>query len=297
MEDGDLALQIEPSADGALLGAHALAEAFAETNRLLALSYTAQAKRHEMKIVVIGGTGLIGSKLVEKLRQDGHDPLAAALETGVNLLSREGLAEALEGAQVVVDVANAPAWDDAAVLDFFETSSRNLLAAETGAGVGHHVALSVVGADRLAAESGYMRAKIAQEELVKAGPIPYTIVRATQFFEFIGRIAESGADGDTIRLSPALVQPEAADDVVGTLADVAVGSPLNDTVELAGPEAFRLDELARRVLEASDDRRQVTSDVHARYFGAELNDRSLTPGDDARIAPTRFDDWLSQSTN
>ena len=297
MEDGDLALQIEPSADGALLGAHALAEAFAETNRLLTLSYTAQAKRHEMKIVVIGGTGLIGSKLVEKLRQDGHDPLAAALETGVNLLSREGLAEALEGAQVVVDVANAPAWDDAAVLDFFETSSRNLLAAETGAGVGHHVALSVVGADRLAAESGYMRAKIAQEELVKAGPIPYTIVRATQFFEFIGRIAESGADGDTIRLSPALVQPEAADDVVGTLADVAVGSPLNDTVELAGPEAFRLDELARRVLEASDDRRQVTSDVHARYFGAELNDRSLTPGDDARIAPTRFDDWLSQSTN
>ena len=297
MEDRDLALQIEPSADGALLGAHALAEAFAETNRLLTLSYTAQAKRHEMKIVVIGGTGLIGSKLVEKLRQDGHDPLAAALETGVNLLSREGLAEALEGAQVVVDVANAPAWDDAAVLDFFETSSRNLLAAETGAGVGHHVALSVVGADRLAAESGYMRAKIAQEELVKAGPIPYTIVRATQFFEFIGRIAESGADGDTIRLSPALVQPEAADDVVGTLADVAVGSPLNDTVELAGPEAFRLDELARRVLEASDDRRQVTSDVHARYFGAELNDRSLTPGDDARIAPTRFDDWLSQSTN
>jgi uncharacterized protein YbjT (DUF2867 family) len=250
-----------------------------------------------MKIVVIGGTGLIGSKLVEKLRPDGHDPLAAALETGVDLLTGEGLAEALEGAQVVVDVANAPAWDDAAVLDFFETSSRNLLAAETGAGVGHHVALSVVGADRLAAESGYMRAKIAQEELVKAGPIPYTIVRATQFFEFIGRIAESGADGDTIRLSPALVQPEAADDVVGTLADVAVGSPLNDTVELAGPEAFRLDELARRVLEASDDRRQVTSDVHARYFGAELNDRSLTPGDDARIAPTRFDDWLSQSTN
>jgi len=250
-----------------------------------------------MKIVVIGGTGLIGSKLVEKLRQDGHEPLAAALETGVNLLTGEGLAEALEGAQVVVDVANAPAWDDAAVLDFFETSSRNLLAAETGAGVRHHVALSVVGADRLAAESGYMRAKIAQEELVKAGPIPYTIVRATQFFEFIGRIAESGADGDTIRLSPALVQPEAANDVVGTLADVAVGSPLNDTVELAGPEAFRLDELARRVLEASDDRRQVTSDVDARYFGAELNDRSLTPGDDARIAPTRFDDWLSQSTN
>jgi uncharacterized protein YbjT (DUF2867 family) len=250
-----------------------------------------------MKIVVIGGTGLIGSKLVEKLRKDGHEPLAAALETGVNLLTGEGLAEVLDGAQVVVDVANAPAWDDAAVLDFFETSSHNLLEAEMAAGVRHHVTLSVVGADRLAAESGYMRAKIAQEELVKAGPIPYTIVRATQFFEFIGRIAESGADGDTIRLSPALVQPEAADDVVSTLADVAVGAPLNDTVELAGPEAFRLDELARRVLKASDDRRRVTADVHARYFGAELDDRSLTPGDDARIAPTRFEDWLSQSAN
>ena len=163
------------------------------------------------------------------------------------------------------------------MLDFFQTSARNLLAAETAAGVGHHVTLSVVGADRLAAESGYMRAKIAQEELVKAGPVPYTIVRATQFFEFIGRIAESGADGDTIRLSPALIQPESADDVASTLADVAVGAPLNDTVELAGPEAFRLDELARRVLEASDDHRQVTADVHARYFGAELDDRSLTP--------------------
>jgi uncharacterized protein YbjT (DUF2867 family) len=250
-----------------------------------------------MKIVVIGGTGLIGSKLVEILRKDGHEPLAAALETGVNLLTGEGLAEALDGAQVVVDVANAPAWDDAAVLDFFETSSHNLLEAEMAAGVGHHVTLSVVGADRLAPESGYMRAKIAQEELVKAGPIPYTIVRATQFFEFIGRIAESGADGDTIRLSPALVQPEAADDVASTLADVAVGAPLNDTVELAGPEAFHLDELARRVLRANDDPRPVTADAHARYFGAELDDRSLTPGDDARIAPTRFEDWLSQSAN
>jgi uncharacterized protein YbjT (DUF2867 family) len=250
-----------------------------------------------MKIVVIGGTGLIGSKLVETLRKDGHEPVAAALETGVDLLTGEGLAEALEGAQVVVDVANAPAWDDAAVLDFFETSSHNLLEAELAAGVGHHVTLSVVGADRLAAESGYMRAKIAQEELVKGGPIPYTIVRATQFFEFIGRIADSCTDGNTVRLSPALVQPEAADDVVSTLADVAVGAPLNDTVELAGPEAFRLDELARRVLEARDDRREVTADVHARYFGAELDDRSLTPGDDARIASTRFEDWLSQSAN
>ena len=246
-----------------------------------------------MKIVVIGGTGLIGSKLVDKLRKYGHEPLAASPDTGVNALTGEGLAEVLEGAQVVVDVANAPAWEDAAVLDFFQTSSRNLLDAETAAGVGHHVTLSVVGADRLAAESGYMRAKMAQEELVKAGPIPYTIVRATQFFEFIGRIADSSTDGDTVRLPPALIQPESADDVASTLADVAVGAPLNDTVELAGPEAFRLDELARRVLKARDDRRQVTADVHARYFGAELDDRSLTPGDDARIASTRFEDWLS----
>jgi uncharacterized protein YbjT (DUF2867 family) len=249
-----------------------------------------------MKIVVIGGTGLIGSKLVEKLWRDGHEPLAASPDSGVNSLTGEGLAEAFEGAQVVVDVANAPAWDDAAVLDFFQTAARNVLAAETAAGVGHHVTLSVVGADRLP-DSGYLRAKVAQEELVKAGPVPYTIVRATQFFEFIGRIADSGTDGDVVRLSPALIQPEAADDVASTLADVAVGAPLNDTVELAGPEAFRLDELARRFLKARDDRREVTADVHARYFGAELDDRSLTPGDDARIAPTSFEDWLSQSAN
>ena len=247
-----------------------------------------------MKIVVIGGSGLIGSKLVSKLRAEGHDPLAASPESGVDIITGEGLAEALEGTQVLVDVANAPAWEDAAVLDFFRTSSRNLLSAEAAAGVGHHVTLSVVGSDRLP-DSGYLRAKVAQEEMVKAGPIPYTIMRATQFFEFIGRIADSSTDGNTVRLSPALVQPEAADDVAGTLADVAVGAPLNDTVELAGPEAFRLDELARRVLQASDDPRQVTADVHARYFGAELDDRSLTPSDDARIAPTRFEDWLSQS--
>jgi uncharacterized protein YbjT (DUF2867 family) len=247
-----------------------------------------------MKIVVIGGAGLIGSRLVERLRKDGHEALAASPASGVNALTGEGLAEALEGAQVVVDVANAPVWDDAAVLDFFQTSTRNLLASETAVGVGHHVTLSVVGADRLP-ESGYLRAKVAQEELVKAGPVPYTIVRATQFFEFIGRIADSSIDGNTVRLPPALVQPEAADDVAGTLADVAVGAPLNDTVELAGPEAFRLDELVRRLLKATDDPRQVTADVHARYFGAELGDRSLTPGDDARIASTRFEDWLSQS--
>jgi uncharacterized protein YbjT (DUF2867 family) len=247
-----------------------------------------------MKIVVIGGTGLIGSKLVEKLRKDGHEPLAASPDTGIDTITGEGLAGALEGAQVVVDVANAPVWDDAAVLDFFQTSSRNLLAEETAAGVGHHVTLSVVGTDRLP-DSRYFRAKLAQEKLVKAGPIPYTIVRATQFFEFTRRIADSSTDGNTVRLPSALVQPEAADDVASTLADVAVGAPLNDTVELAGPEAFPLDELARRVLSADNDPRQVTADVRARYFGAELDERSLTPGDDARIAPTRLEDWLSQS--
>ena len=249
-----------------------------------------------MKIVVIGGTGLIGSKLVDTLRKDGHEPLAASLDTGVDMLTGEGLAEALEGTQVVVDVANAPAWDDAAVLDFFQASSRHLLAAETAVGVSHHVTLSVVGVDRLP-ESGYFRAKVAQEQLVEAGPIPYTIVRATQFFEFIGRIADSSTDGNVVRLAPVLVQPEAADDVATALADVAVGAPLNDIVELAGPEAFRLDELAARVLQARDDRREVTADVHARYFGAELDDRSLTPGDGARIASTRFEDWLGQSAN
>ena len=247
-----------------------------------------------MRIVVIGGSGLIGSRLVRKLRMDGHEALDASLETGVDVITGDALADAVEGAQVVVVVANAPALDDAAVLDFFQTATRNVLAAEAAAGVAHHVTLSVVGADRLP-DSGYLRAKVAQEEAVKAGPIPYTIVRASQFFEFIGRIADSSADGETIRLSPALLQPEAADDVVATLADVAVGAPLNDTVELAGPEAFPLDELARRVLRSSDDPRQVTTDVHALYFGAELDDGSLTAGDDARIAPTHFDDWLRQS--
>ncbi|MFZ1880218.1 MAG: SDR family oxidoreductase [Gaiellaceae bacterium] len=247
-----------------------------------------------MKVVVIGGTGLIGSKLVEKLREDGHEPLAASPDTGVNTLTGEGLAEALEGAQVVVDVANAPLWDDAEVLDFFQTSSRNMLAAEVAAGVQHHVALSVVGADRLP-QSGYLRAKIAQEELVKAGSVPYSILRATQFFEFIGRIADSGADGDTIRLAPVYVQPESADDVAAALAEVAESEPVNGIVELGGPEQFRLDELARRVLSANNDPRPVMPDAHARYFGAELDDHSLTPGSNARIAPTRFEDWLSQS--
>jgi uncharacterized protein YbjT (DUF2867 family) len=247
-----------------------------------------------MKIVVIGGTGLIGSRLVEKLRADGHDPLAASPDTGVNTLTGEGLAEALEGAAVVVDVANAPVWDDAAVLDFFQTTSRNVLVAEVAAGVKHHVTLSVVGADRLP-ESGYLRAKLAQEETSKTGSVPYTILRATQFFEFIGRIADSSVDGDTVHLAPVFVQPESADDVAAALAEIAVSEPVNGIVELGGPEQFRLDELAQRVLRANNDPRGVTADVHARYFGAELADHSLTPGSGARIAPTRFEDWLSQS--
>jgi uncharacterized protein YbjT (DUF2867 family) len=247
-----------------------------------------------MKTVVIGGTGLIGSKLVEKLRRSGHGPLAASPETGVDTYTGEGLESALEGAQVVVDVSNAPAWDDAAVLDFFQTSARKLLAAETAAGVGHHVALSIVGADRLP-ESGYMRAKIAQEETVKAGSVPYTILRAAQFFEFIDRIADSSTNGDTVQVPPVFVQPESADDVAAALAELAADEPANGIVELGGPEEFRLDELVRRVLSAKNDARQVRADIHARYFGAELNYFSLTPGGDARIAPTHFEDWLSQS--
>ena len=246
-----------------------------------------------MKVVVIGGTGLIGSKLVEKLRQAGHDPLPASPDTGVDTLTGEGLADALAGARVVVDVANSPVMDDDAVLDFFQTSSRNLLAAEAAAGVKHHVVLSVVGADRLT-ESGYLRAKVAQEQAVANGPVPHTILRASQFFEFIGRLADSSSNGETIHLAPAFVQPESADDVAAALADVAVNEPVNGIVELAGPERFRLDELARRVLAASNDVRLVETDAHARYFGAELSDHSLTPGPGARIAPTRFDDWLSR---
>jgi uncharacterized protein YbjT (DUF2867 family) len=248
-----------------------------------------------MKIVVIGGTGLIGSKLVDKLSDASHKPLAASPDTGVNTITGEGLAEALEGAHVVVDVANAPAWEDAAVMDFFRTSTRNLLAAAAAAGVRHYVVLSVVGTDRLP-DSGYFRAKVAQEETVKAGRVPYTILRATQFFEFIGRIADSNTDGqNTVRLAPVFVQPESADDVAVALADVAVRPPVNGVVELAGPERFRLDEVARRLLIASRDPRPVRADVHALYFGAELHDHSLIPGSDARIAPTRFEDWLSAS--
>jgi len=247
-----------------------------------------------MKIVVIGGTGLIGSKLVAKLGESGYDVLSASPDSGVNTITGEGLADALSGAEVVVDVSNAPAWEDAAVLDFFQTSAHNVAAAEEAAGVAHHVTLSVVGMERLP-DSGYFRAKLAQEAIVKGSPVPYTILRATQFFEFIGRIADSSTDGDTVRLAPALVRPQAADDVAAALAEIAVADPLNATIELAGPEAFRLDEIARRVLSAKHDERPVVADLDARYFGAKLDDESLAPGQNPRIAPTRFDDWLSHA--
>jgi uncharacterized protein YbjT (DUF2867 family) len=247
-----------------------------------------------MKIVIIGGSGLIGSKLASRLREKGQDVLAASPNTGVNTLTGEGLAEALARAQVVVDVANSPSFEDKAVLEFFQTAGRNLLAAEATAGVRHHLALSVVGADRLP-ESGYLRAKMVQEKLIEASGIPYTILRSTQFIEFIGRIAEEGAQGDVIRLSPALLQPIASDDVVATLAELTLGPPLNAMVEVAGPEACALDKFARKFLAASGDRRQVVADIHARYFGTELNDRSLTPGDHPRLGTIRFEDWLSRS--
>jgi uncharacterized protein YbjT (DUF2867 family) len=248
-----------------------------------------------MKIVVIGGSGLIGTKLVSRLRQKGHEVLAASPNSGVDTITGEGLAEALAGAQVVVDLANSPSFEDKPALEFFETSGRNLLAAERAAGVGHHLALSVVGADRLPA-SGYLRAKMAQENLIKASGMPYTIVRSTQFFEFIDRIVQSGVEGDVIRLSPALVQPIAADDVADAMADAALGTPVNGTIEICGPEARPLDKLARELLNATGDRRKVIADVHARYYGTELNDQSLTPGDHPRLGEMRFEDWLSRST-
>ena len=249
-----------------------------------------------MKIVVIGGSGLIGKKLVNGLRERGHETVAASPSLGVNTVTGEGLAEALAGAQVVVDVANSPSFEDKAVLEFFETSGRNLLAAEAIAGVGHHVALSVVGADRLP-DSGYMRAKIAQEKLIKDSKIPYTILRSTQFFEFLSGIAKSGTDGQTVRLSPALVQPIASDDVATALTDITVGAPLNGTVEVAGPEKLRLDELVQRFLSANQDARKVITDIHARYFGLELNDHSLTPGDKPLVGATNFDLWLDRQAN
>ncbi|WP_332674511.1 SDR family oxidoreductase [Aromatoleum sp.] len=247
-----------------------------------------------MKIVVIGGSGLIGSNIVSRLRRHGHETVAASPRTGVNTLTGQGLAEALAGAQVVVDVSNSPSFEDRAVMEFFETSTRNLLAAEASASVEHHVALSIAGTDRLP-DNGYFRAKVAQEALIKASKIPYTILRATQFFEFIEGIINSSVDGGTIRLSPALIQPIAADDVSAVLADLAVGAPVNGIVEVGGPDRFPLDELARKFLAARDDQREVIADVHARYFGSELDDRSLVTGDNARIGSTRFQNWLSRS--
>ncbi len=248
-----------------------------------------------MKIVVIGGSGLIGSKLVNKLRERGHEAAPASPASGVNTLTGEGLTEAIEGAAVVVDVSNSPSFEETAALKFFQTSTGNLLDAEAAAGVGHHVALSVVGTERLS-ESGYIRAKIAQENLIKESSIRYSIVHATQFFEFIKSIADAATDGDTVRLAPMLIQPMAAEDVASAVADVAVGPPVNGIIEVAGPQQFRLDELVRSTLRERHDPREVITDPHAPYFGAELHERTLVPAADARLAETRFDHWLNQAT-
>lgn len=246
-----------------------------------------------MKIVVIGGSGLIGSKVVDNLRRKGHEVLAASPNSGVNTITGEGLDEALAGAQVVVDVANSPSFEDGAVMEFFETSGRNLLAAETAAGVGHHLALSVVGTERLP-DSGYLRAKMAQEKLIEDSGIPYTIVHSTQFFEFLGGIAQAATEGERVRLPTAYFQPISSDDVAAALAEAASGSPLNGTLEIAGPEKFRMAELVRQYLELENDPRRVVGDVHARYFGSELTDDSLVPGERAKIFPTSFDAWLGR---
>ena len=246
-----------------------------------------------MKIVVIGGTGLIGSKTVAILRKGNHEVLAASPQNGVNTITGEGLKEAMSGADVVVDLANSPSFEDKAVLEFFETAGRNLLTAEAAAGVRHHVALSIVAVDRT--NNGYFRAKLAQEKLVAASGVPYTIVRATQFFEFVGGIAQAATQGETVRLPAALMQPIVSDDVADVMADVAVAEPLNGTVELAGPEPIRQDELVRKFLSATGDPRTVTTDPSALYYGIALTDQSLTPGDNPRIGPTRFEDWLSHS--
>ena len=246
-----------------------------------------------MKIVVVGGSGLIGSKLVTKLREHGHEAIAASPNSGVNTLTGEGLAEALKGASVVVDVSNSPSWEDSAVMKFFETSTRNLLAYEAAAGVGHHVALSVVGTERLLA-SGFFRAKMAQENLIKGSSIPYSIIRATQFFEFVKGIADFSTDGNKVCLPLALIQPMAADDVASAVGRIATGSPVNGTVEVGGPEQFRLDELVRQALAARKDPREVVADPHALYYGVELSESTLLPGDGARLGETRFETWLNQ---
>jgi uncharacterized protein YbjT (DUF2867 family) len=243
-----------------------------------------------MKIVVVGGTGLIGSKVMAKLGERGHEAVAASPRTGVNTLTGEGLAETLTGAHIVIDVSNSPSFEDAAVLEFFETSTRNLLTAEKAAGVGHHVALSVVGTDRLP-ENGYFRAKIVQERLIKNSPIPYSIVRATQFFEFVRNIAHDATDGDTVRIAPVLFQPIAGDDVAQALGRIAVGSPLNGTVEVAGPGRLRMDEFFRNALAAWNDPREVVTDPYARYFGSELSEHTLVPVGDAVVGEIRYGDW------
>jgi len=246
-----------------------------------------------MKIVVIGGSGLIGSKLVTRLDADGHETVAASPSSGVDTLTGAGLSDVLAGAEVVVDVSNSPSFEDAAVLDFFTTSTRNVLAAEATAGVRHHVALSVVGTERWP-ESGYFRAKLAQEQLIEAGPVPYSLVHATQFFEFVGSIAGSATEGDTVRLPSALVQPIAGDDVADALAAVAVGAPVNGRLEIGGPERFPLDAFVRVGLRSSGDPRTVVTDPRAPYFGAAPGEETLVPAADARLGATRFEDWLSR---
>jgi uncharacterized protein YbjT (DUF2867 family) len=247
-----------------------------------------------MKIVVIGGTGRIGSKLVRYLRENSHEAVPASPDTGVNTLTGEGLAKALNNTEVVVDVSNSPSFEDAAALKFFETSTGNLLHAETAAGVGHHVALSVVGTDRLT-ENGYFLAKMAQEKLIRASSIPYSIVHATQFYEFIEGIADEATDGNTVRLAPVLIQPMAAEDVASAVGRVAVGRPMNGIVEVAGPQQFRLDELIRRFLNECGDPRQVLTDPNARYFGVKLGERTLVPDNGAKLAETRLDEWLKEA--
>jgi uncharacterized protein YbjT (DUF2867 family) len=245
-----------------------------------------------MKLVVIGGTGLIGSTIVGKLKQKGHEVIAAAPSSGVNIITGEGLTEAFAGAEVVIDVANSPSFEDGPAMDFFQTAGRNLTAAEVAAGVRHHVALSVVGTERLQ-DSGYFRAKLAQERLIKNSPIPYTLLHATQFFEFVRAIAQFSTEGDTVRLPPVLFQPMAAADVASAIAEAALAEPVNGTTEIAGPDTFTLDQPVREVLEYDNDRRKVIADSDALYFGVKVSEKTLVPGVGARLGPTRFDWWLT----
>jgi uncharacterized protein YbjT (DUF2867 family) len=247
-----------------------------------------------MKIVVIGGTGLIGSKVVRLLGEHGHEALAAAPNTGVNSITGEGLADAVAGASAVIDVSNSPSWEDAAVLDFFETSTRNLLSAAALADVSHYVALSVVGTERLP-DSGYLRAKVAQEKLIENSPIPYSLVHATQFFEFVAGIADGATEGDKVRMAPVMFQPIAGDDVAAAVCRTALGTPVNGRVEVAGPQRFRMDEFFRTALAAAHDPREVITDVHARYFGTELSEDSLVPLGDAALGATKYADWTGEA--